>query len=104
MEVQPEILINNFQLGVLLSGLDRKFFCFIIKNNVFCSQCKNFAIDGVDVDRAYLTKTNDVRVFGRCKRCNSEVIRLFEFGNDKEFRDKANKLRESIKEQTLLGV
>ena len=77
MEVQPEILINNFQLGVLLSGLDRKFFCFIIKI-MFFSQCKNFAIDGVDVDRAYLTKTNDVRVFADVK----DVIRkLYAFLN-----------------------
>lgn len=99
-----ELLINNFQLGALLTGLDRKFFCFITKNNIYCSHCKNFAINGIYIDKAYLTKINDVRIFGRCRVCNSEVVRLFEFGNIKEFHEKANKLRESIKEQTLLEV
>lgn len=99
-----ELLINNFQLGALLSGLDRKFFFFIINNNIFCSHCKDFAVNGIHVDRVYLTKINDIRIFGRCKVCNSEVIRLFEFGNAQEFQERANKLRESIKEQTLLEV
>jgi hypothetical protein len=104
MNVHPEIQINKFQLGILLTGLDKKFFNCIIENNIYCSHCKNFAIKGILVDTIYLTKLNDVRVFGRCKICNSEVARLFEFGNEKVFREKANKLRESIKERTLLKV
>ena len=40
----------------------------------------------------------------RCKVCNSEVARLFVFGKEKVFGVKANKLRESIKELTLLDV
>ena len=104
MNVHPEIQINKFQLGILLTGLDKKFFNCIIENNIYCSHCKNFAIKGILVDTIYLTKLNDVRVFGRCKICNSEVARLFEFGNEKVFGEKANKLRESIKERTLLKV
>lgn len=104
MGAHREILINNFQLGALLSGLDRKFFFFIIKNSVYCSYCESFATNGIHVDRAYLTKMNDVRVFGRCKKCNSEVVRLFEFGNVEDFQERANKLRESIHSLTLLEI
>ncbi len=104
MEVHSEIQINKFQLGVLLTGLDKKFYDCIIENNVYCSHCKQNAIKGILVDTIYLTKLNDVRVFGRCKVCNSEVARLFVFGKEKVFGVKANKLRESIKELTLLDV
>ena len=104
MNVHPEIQINKFQLGILLTGLDKKFFNCIIENNIYCSHCKNFAIKGILVDTIYLTKLNDVRVFGRCKICNYEVARLFVFGKEKIFGVKANKLRESIKELTLLDV
>ena len=104
MGARREILINNFQLGALLSGLDRRFFLFIIKNNVYCSHCKSFAANGIHVDMAYLTRINDVRVLGRCKKCNSEVIRLFEFGNVEEFQERANILRESIHSLTPLEI
>jgi hypothetical protein len=104
MNLRREIEINRFQLGVLLTGLDKNFYNCIIENNIYCSHCKSFAIRGIFVDTIFLTKLNDVKVYGRCKICNSEVVRLFEFGNEKEFRDKANKLRESINELTLLNV
>lgn len=104
MKVHPEIEINKFQLGVLLTGLDKKFYQIIIENNVFCSYCNSFAFKGIFVDKIYLTKVNDVKIFGRCKICKTEVVRFFEFGNEEEFRVKANKLRESIKELTLLQV
>jgi|LSQX01.3.fsa_nt_gb hypothetical protein len=99
-----EIEINRFQLGVLLTGLEKEFFNCIIQNNIFCSQCKSFAVNGVSVDRIYLTKINDVRIYGRCKICNFEVIRLFEFGHEKGFSKNANKLRKSIRKLTLLQI
>ena len=104
MNTYPEIQIHKFQLGVLLTGIDKKFYNYIIKYNIYCSCCKSLAFKGIFVDEIYLTKYNDVRVVGRCKICNSEVLRLFEFGNEKEFRNKANKIRESINELTLLRI
>lgn len=104
MSAHGEIQINRFQLGVLLTGLDKNLFNCIIDNNIYCSHCKSFAIRGIIVDSLFLTKLNDVKVYGRCKICNTEVVRLLEFGNVKIFRDKAIKLRESLNEMTLLNV
>src|SRR5690554_7047489 len=70
MNSRREIEINRFQLGVLLTGLDKNFYNCIIENNIYCSHCKSFAIRGIFVDTIFLTKLNDVKVYGRCKICN----------------------------------
>lgn len=97
MKQHPEIQINRFQLGVLINGLEKEFLNCIMENNIYCSHCKGAAIKGVFVDEIYLTNRNDVRIYGRCKVCNTKVARLFDFSGDREFSRKANRLRMSIK-------
>lgn len=96
MKKQSEIRINQFQLAVLLDETDKEFFKRIISQNIYCLNCRDFAHKGVEIDEIYLTRINDVRVHGKCKVCNGEVSRLFEFGDDSVFNNKAKKLRKSI--------
>ncbi|MDD2589729.1 MAG: hypothetical protein PHV89_08210 [Fermentimonas sp.] len=97
MSRQSGIKINQFQLAVLLDESDKEFFKSIVSNNVYCLHCRGFAQKGIDIEEIYLTKFNDVMVYGKCKVCNGEVGRLFEFGKENEFSIRANKLRKSIK-------
>ncbi|MFA7583621.1 MAG: hypothetical protein WCZ46_08775 [Proteiniphilum sp.] len=97
MEKLPEIKINSFQLAVLLDEAKKLFYKFVIENLVFCAQCRETAHEGIDVTEVYLTASNDVRVRGRCRKCDGEVIRLFAFGGNKMFYEKACRLRESIR-------
>ncbi len=71
----PEIKINSFQLAVLLDEAKKLFYRFVIENHVFCAQCGEIAHEGIEVTEVYLTALNDVRVRGRCRKCNGEVIR-----------------------------
>jgi hypothetical protein len=98
MKRLPEITINPFQLAVLLDETERNFYSVVIENYVYCSHCRGVAIEGVDVEEMYLTDLNDIRVVGRCRKCEGEVGRLFEFGEKKEFYEKACRFRESIKQ------
>ncbi|HBG57527.1 hypothetical protein [Proteiniphilum sp. UBA1028] len=94
MKKPPEIKINKFQLAVLLDKVNKEFYHFVIANSVYCSNCNAIAVEGIEVDEVFLTDLNDIKVRGRCRVCNGEVARLFEFGKDREFYDKANKLRD----------
>lgn len=96
MKQHPEIQINRFQLGVLIDGLEKEFMNCIMNSNIYCSHCKGVAIKGVFVDEIYHTNRNNVRIYGRCKVCNTKVARLFEFSSG-EFNKKANRLRMSVK-------
>lgn len=96
MKKQSEIKINQFQLAVLLDETDKEFFKRIISHNVYCLNCRNFAQNGVEIEEIFLTRLNDVRVHGKCKVCKGEVRRLFEFGDEGNFNNKAKKLRKSI--------
>jgi len=97
MKRQPELKINPFQLAILLNAVEKHYFNVVIENHVYCSQCRGFAIDGIDVEEMYLTDLNDIRVWGRCRKCKGEVGRIFEYGENKEFCEKACRFRESIK-------
>lgn len=97
MKRLPEIKINLFQLAVLLDEKDKKFYDYVIEHNVYCSHCRGVAKEGIDVEEVYLTDLNDIRVQGRCKVCNGVVGRLFEYGEKKDFYEKANRFRNSIK-------
>lgn len=96
MKKQSEIRINQFQLAVLLDEADKEFFKRIISHNVYCLNCRGFVQKGVDIEEIFLTRLNDVRVHGKCKVCKGEVRRLFEFGEEDSFNNKAKKLRKSI--------
>ena len=92
----PEIKINSFQLAVLLDEVEKHFYNFVIDNLVFCAHCREIANEGVEVTEVCLTAMNDVRVRGRCRKCHNEVTRLFVFGGDEKFYERACRLRESI--------
>jgi hypothetical protein len=96
MSIQSEIKINQFQLALLLDESDKDFFKCSIAHNVYCLNCRDVAKNGIDITELYLTEFNDNRVHGRCKICNCEVRRLFEFGEEDKFNNKAKKLRKSI--------
>jgi hypothetical protein len=98
MQRPPEIRLNQFQLAILLDNDQKSFLNYVTAENVFCPQCGGTAIQGIVIDEVYLTDLNDVLVVGNCKKCNGEVARLFEFGEDKAFYAKANKFRKSIGE------
>jgi|SRR5690554_5468324 Zn-finger nucleic acid-binding protein len=98
MKGLPEIPINLFQLAVLLDEVERHFYNVVIDSYVYCAQCRGVASEGVEVEKIFLNSVNDIRVEGRCRKCNGEVGRLFEFGEIKEFYEKACHFRESIRQ------
>ncbi|MCF8303109.1 MAG: hypothetical protein K9I94_07525 [Bacteroidales bacterium] len=42
-----------------------------------------------NIDEIFLNNLNDIHVKGTCKFCNGYVARTLEFGEDKDFYDKA---------------
>lgn len=97
MRSAPEITINSFQLAVLLDDAEKHFYNFVIENLVYCAHCREIASEGVEVKEVCLTRMNDIWVKVRCRKCHNDVVRLFTFGSNEKFYEKANKLRESIK-------
>ena len=97
MKRPPEIKINQFQLAVLLNDEQKKFFDTVIADNVFCSQCGGTCTKGINISEIFLTDLNDIMVNGTCNTCKGKVARIMEFGEDKEFYDKAMDFRNSIK-------
>ncbi len=97
MNRPKEIQINKFQLGALLTKINKEFFNCIVSNNIYCSHCRGLAVKGIFVDEIFLTKQNDIRINGRCKICSTEVSRLFSFSHIEEFSEKAGMIRRGIK-------
>ena len=95
MNRSPEMLINRFQLALLLNNAQKHFYNEVLANNVFCSHCGEIAKKGIVVEEIYLTRLNDIMVRGTCKVCNGKVARIIEFGEDKNFCEKANNFRNS---------
>lgn len=96
MKRLAEIGINRFQLNILLDKGQKEGFEHITGKNVYCSKCQDTCVDGVDVTRMLLDALNDVRAEGICEKCRGKVARVLEFGEDKAFYDRANKLRKSV--------
>jgi hypothetical protein len=96
MKRPPEIEINQFQLAILLDDDQKSFYNYVIAENVYCRHCGGTATKGIVVEEILLTSLNDIVAAGSCNQCNGEVARLFEFGEDKAFYEKANKFRKSI--------
>jgi hypothetical protein len=96
MKELSEIQINQFQLAVLLDEEERHFYNVVVEGFIYCSHCRGFAGEGVELDSIYLDSLNDIRVESRCRKCGGRVVRLFEFGEKKEFQEKACRFRESI--------
>jgi hypothetical protein len=91
-----EIGIDRFQLARLLNDKQKQFFERVISDNVFCSQCGDIAAEGITISVILLTGSNDIMVNGTCNTCKGNVGRVFEFGEDPDFYDRAMELRGSI--------
>lgn len=96
MKRPPEIKINLFQLNVLLNDKQKDFFDTVLAGNVFCANCGGTCKNGITVKEIFLTNLNDIHVEGTCNTCNGKVARMIEFGENKEFYDKAMDFRKSI--------
>ena len=96
MKRLSEIQINQFQLALLFDSEQMVLYNDLLADNVFCGHCGNVAKKGITVEEVYLTNLNDIRVRGTCKLCNHKVSRIFEFGEDEAFYNKANDLRNSM--------
>ena len=96
MKDKEEITLNHFQLNVLLDEEREKIYNHLLENGVFCNTCKDNCPEGVQVEQLFLTKQNDIKIKGKCKKCQSDVTRILEFGLDREFYKMADDFRESI--------
>ena len=97
MKRPPEIKLNKFQLALLLNNDQKGFYNEVLADNVFCSNCGGIALKGIEIEEIFLTDLNDILVRGTCKVCNGKVARVFEFGEDKAFYNKANDFRKAIR-------
>jgi hypothetical protein len=97
MKKLTDIMINKFQLNVLLDDEQKEGFDYLLNRGVLCSICGGICSEGVEIKEIYLNSLNDIMIRGNCKVCNGKVTRIMEFGEDKEFFKKANSFRNSIK-------
>lgn len=98
MKRPKEIRINRFQLNALLSGEQKESFDYIVNQNVYCRNCSGACKQGIVIKEIILDSLNDIRIEGSCKDCQGKVTRILEFGEDKEFYQKAMNFRNSIGE------
>jgi hypothetical protein len=96
MKKNKDLLINEFQLNILLSKEQRDFHKYIMDCNVYCIACMGMCKMGIEVNEIILDSQNDIIVNGTCKVCNGKVTRLIELGEDIAFYKKANQFRKSI--------
>ena len=96
MKRLTDIKINRFQLNVLLDDQQKEGFNFLVKQNIYCVTCSGFCKKGVIIEEIFLNSLNDIMIKGKCKVCNGQVARIMEFGEDKDFFNKANDFRKSI--------
>ncbi|MFP4543509.1 MAG: hypothetical protein ACLFQU_04675 [Candidatus Kapaibacterium sp.] len=93
MKRLPEYKLTRLQLYSMMNAEQKSFVDYILENNIICAHCKEPGSMGMNADEYLLTDMNDLLVKGTCKKCNGEVGRLMEFGEDQEFYNKAMKLR-----------
>lgn len=96
MTKQADKKINRFQLNVLLNNEQKEGFDYLLNQGVFCRTCGGTCAEGVEIKEIYLNSLNDILIKGNCKVCKGKVARIMEFGEDKEFFERANKFRKSI--------
>ncbi len=95
MSRQKQIQINQFQLNTLLNQEQKEGFKYLLREGVYYTTCGGSATD-VTVEEIHLNTLNDIMVRGICGKCKGKVTRIMEFGEDKEFLEKANNFRKSI--------
>ena len=96
MNRPPEIVLNRFQLNVLLNEEEKDNYRFLLNYGVFCVHCEGICEEGVDVLEIKLTPLNDIMIHGICKVCKGKVTRIMEFGDDKAFYERAIKFRNAL--------
>jgi hypothetical protein len=96
MKKLNEIQINHFQLNVLLNVEQKEVFDYLLNEGVYCRTFGGTCSKGVEIKEIHLNSLNDIMVVGKCKACNGDVVRIMEFGENKEFFNKANEFRESV--------
>lgn len=96
MKRPPQIPLNQFQLAVLLNDDEKHFYDKVLAENVYCRSCAGNVAKGVVVTEILLNDLNDIHVRGTCKVCKGTVARIFEFGEQKEFYNRAMKFRKAI--------
>jgi hypothetical protein len=94
-----EIKLNSFQLNVLFGEQEKEDYQYILKYGIYCSKCEEICMRGVDINAHYLNSLNDILIKGTCKVCGNPVNRFIEFGDDKEFYERAMNFRRSIGEE-----
>ncbi len=90
-----DIKINDFQLNILLNK-DNKADYDLMLNNVYCPTCKTMCEEGIKIEENYLTSINDIMVKGTCNKCKGTVVRIIEFGEDKDFNKRAKEFRKAV--------
>ena len=93
MERLTEIKINRFQLNILLNDEEKETFNYIADNNVYCGTCRDVCEKGIEIEEIILDSLNDIRVKGTCRVCSGPVSRTIQFGENKEFFNRANDFR-----------
>ena len=91
-----DIIINDFQLNILLNEEKKKIYKDIVNQNVYCSTCSGLCEKGIEITDIHLDPLNDIRIQGICRVCRGKVSRIMEFGEDEAFYQSANKLRKAI--------
>ena len=88
--------INRFQLHLLVNDEEKEAFDYLADHGVFCSTCGEICPEGVLINKLYLNSFNDIVLEGNCKHCKGRVTRIMEFGEDRDFFNKACDFRKSI--------
>ena len=93
-----EIKLNQFQLNILLNQEEKEDYQYILNLGIYCVRCEEMCPKGVEVIDNILNSMNDILIKGRCKKCGKTVKRFIEFGEDREFYERAQAFRKSIGE------
>ncbi len=96
MKKFKDIKINHFQLNVLLDEEQKNGFNLLLERGVYCPHCGDMCSKGIELKEIFLDSMNDIRIEGICNVCGGAVARIMEFGEDKEFFQKAIDFRKSL--------
>ena len=95
MKKLKEIKISRFHLDVLLNNEEKEGFGYLLKHGVHCYRC-NSICTGVLNYTISLNWLNDIVVKGKCAACGRKVARIMEFGEKRDFFEKAMDFREAL--------
>jgi len=99
MEKRKTIIINDFQLYILLNEEEKKGFR-ILQNNCFCTTCKEER-HLTSIQSIFLNDLNDILIDGTCPFCGGKMARYMKFGEDQTFSKRADLFRKSIDPELL---